>query len=90
MKGLKEKYMTKVFSEIGEFRKHYFMKIFLHFCIISPCSNDIKNKTSEKRSIILKCKYRWYTNVTKQQMEKPKRQNGKVKPITSWKACLNT
>ena len=44
----------------------------------------------EKRSVILKCKYRWYTNVTKQQMEKPKRQNGKVKPITSWKACLNT
>ena len=37
--------MSKVLNEIGEFRKYYCMKTFLYFCIISPCSNDIENKT---------------------------------------------
>ena len=49
----------------------------------------ILKRKLEKRSIVLKCKYCWSTNVTKPKTETAKRQKGKAEPEVFWKACLN-
>ena len=41
------------------------MKIFLHFCRTLLYNKYIEKKKLEKRSIVLKCKYCWSTNITK-------------------------
>ena len=69
-------------------RKYYCMKIFLHFGIILLYNNYIEKKKLEKRSIVLKCKYCWSTNIRKPETETAKRQKGRAESAVSWKVCL--
>ena len=63
------------------------MKIFLHLGIILLYNNYIEKKL-EKRSIVLKCKCCWSTNIIKSETETAKRQKGNAESPVSWKAYL--